>query len=246
MLMQARGLTLTRDNRVVLDSVSFAIEPEQIMTVVGPNGAGKTTLLRLLLGLELPSSGDVLRKPGLRVGYMPQKLPLNALFPITVHRFLSLRSGYSRADIDRALSLTGVASLAQRSMETLSGGELQRVLLARAILHEPELLVLDEPVQGVDFMGEAALYRLIQSLKETLRCSVLMVSHDLHVVMAATDRVICLNGHVCCFGAPETVESHPDFIDLFGRRDARTLGLYHHHHGHEHGLHDQGGPVANG
>ncbi len=245
MLMQVKGVTLKRDGRTLLDNVSFNIEPEQIVTVVGPNGAGKTTLLRVLLGLEPPTSGEIIRRPGLKVGYMPQKLPLNALFPVTVKRFLSLRSAYNGGEVARALALTGVDGLAERSMETLSGGELQRVLLARAILHEPELLVLDEPVQGVDFMGEAALYRLIQSLKESLRCSVLMVSHDLHVVMAATDRVICLNGHVCCYGAPETVESHPDFIDLFGSRDARTLGLYHHHHAHEHELHDQGGRVTN-
>ncbi len=244
MLLQADNVSLIKGQRRVLDRVSLQVQPRQIITIVGPNGAGKTSLLQVLLGLEAPDEGRVVRQPGLTLGYMPQRLPLNQLLPASVRRFMQLQGRRSGQDITEALSLTGVAHLVDRPLSGLSGGELQRVLLARAVLHEPDLLVLDEPVQGVDFMGEAALYRLIHSLKERLGCSVLMVSHDLHVVMAATDQVICLNHHVCCEGAPETVEAHPDFVQIFGPRDAATLGVYHHQHSHHHDLGEQGGPAV--
>lgn len=243
-LVALHGVSLSKGGRAVLDQVSLSVPPRRIITVVGPNGAGKTTLLRVLLGLEAPDSGTVRRQPGLNVGYMPQRLPLNQLFPVTVRRFMNLQGRPGGTAVVDALELTGVGHLQQRPLAGLSGGELQRVLLARAIVQKPDLLVLDEPVQGVDFMGEAALYRLIHSLKESLDCSVLMVSHDLHVVMAATDQVICLNHHVCCEGTPETVESHPDFVQIFGPRDAETLGVYHHQHSHHHDLSEQGGPAA--
>ncbi len=244
MLIEARNISLLKGGRQVLDNVSMAVDQTQIITIVGPNGAGKTSLLKVLLGLESPASGTVYRQPGLTVGYMPQRLPLNELFPISVKRFMRLHARKSRQQIEAALAQTGVAHLMARPLSGLSGGELQRVLLARAILNKPDLLVLDEPVQGVDFMGEASLYRLIHSLKESMGCSVLMVSHDLHVVMAATDQVLCLNHHVCCQGEPETVEAHPEFVQIFGSRDAATLGVYHHHHTHHHDLSEQGGPAA--
>lgn len=243
-LLRLDQVSLHKGGRAVLDRISLRIEPHRIVTVVGPNGAGKTTLLRVLLGLEDPDSGQVYRRPDLTLGYMPQKLPLNQLFPVTVRRFMGLQGRPGRTAVTDALALTGVDHLAGRPLSALSGGELQRVLLARAIVQRPDLLVLDEPVQGVDFMGEAALYRLIHSLKESLNCSVLMVSHDLHVVMAATDQVICLNHHVCCEGTPETVESHPEFVQIFGHRDAQTLGVYQHHHTHQHDLSEQGGPAV--
>ncbi|MCH8551630.1 MAG: zinc ABC transporter ATP-binding protein ZnuC [Natronospirillum sp.] len=243
-LARLAEVTLNKGQRAVLDRISLQIMPRQIVTIVGPNGAGKSTLLRALLGLESPDSGQVWRQPGLTIGYMPQRLPLNQLFPVSVGRFMRLQGKPARAAVEDALAMTGVVHLTDRPLAGLSGGELQRVLLARAIVQKPDLLVLDEPVQGVDFMGEAALYRLIHSLKETLDCSVLMVSHDLHVVMAATDQVICLNHHVCCQGAPETVESHPEFVQIFGQRDAATLGVYHHHHTHHHDLSEQGGPAV--
>lgn len=241
MLLEAQEVSLVKGSHRILDRVSISIDRTQIITVVGPNGAGKTSLLRVLLGLESPTAGKVRRASGLRVGYMPQKLPLNELFPISVKRFMRLNVRHRRRNILACLDQTGVAHLIDRSLVKLSGGELQRVLLARAILNEPDLLVLDEPVQGVDFLGEAALYRLIHSLKERLGCSVLMVSHDLHVVMAATDQVLCLNHHVCCQGTPDTVEAHPEFVQIFGSRDADTLGVYHHHHTHQHDLSEQGG-----
>lgn len=244
-LIEAKQISLEKQGKKILDRISLAVRPQQIVTVVGPNGAGKSSLLKVLLGLEAPTAGEVRRQPGLRIGYMPQKLPLNQLLPISVARFMTLQVKAPKIEVENALAKTGVAHLQKRTITALSGGELQRVLLSRAILQRPQLLVLDEPVQGVDFMGEAALYRLIHSLKEDLACSVLMVSHDLHVVMAATDQVICLNHHVCCQGTPETIENHPEFVEIFGRRDAATLGVYHHHHTHSHDLSEQGGPVVN-
>ncbi|MFC3852227.1 ATP-binding cassette domain-containing protein [Salinispirillum marinum] len=245
MLLTAKNISLEKQGKKILDHISLSIGPQQIVTIVGPNGAGKSSLLKVLLGLETPTTGEVTRQPGLTIGYMPQKLPLNQLLPISVGRFMTLQVKAPKIEVDNALAKTGVAHLHQRNITALSGGELQRVLLSRALLQRPHLLVLDEPVQGVDFMGEAALYRLIHSLKEDLACSVLMVSHDLHVVMAATDHVICLNHHVCCHGTPETIENHPEFVEIFGRRDAATLGVYHHHHTHAHDLSEQGGSVVN-
>lgn len=231
-------------NRVLLSDVSLQITPGEIVTIVGPNGAGKTTLLRALLQLDPVQSGKVWHRPGLTIGYMPQRLPLSQLLPLTVKRFLKLHRACSHQQILEALTSTEVLHLLDAPLSGLSGGELQRVLLSRALLNKPQLLVLDEPVQGVDYQGEAALYQLIHSLTERLGCSVLMVSHDLHVVMAATDQVICLNRHICCAGTPETVEANPAFLNLFGRHAAQTLGVYQHHHNHDHHLHEQGGLVV--
>lgn len=243
-LVSLQGIQRTEQHRVLLSDVSFSIGAREIVTIVGPNGAGKTTLLRALLKLDPVQAGSVWHQPGLTIGYMPQRLPLSHLLPLTVKRFLQLHRSNAQTLMIEALTWTEVAHLVNSPLSALSGGELQRVLLARALLNKPQLLVLDEPVQGVDFQGEAALYQLIHSLTQRLGCSVLMVSHDLHVVMAATDQVICLNQHVCCAGTPASVEANPAFLNLFGRHDAQTLGVYQHHHNHDHSLHEQGGTVV--
>jgi zinc transport system ATP-binding protein len=208
----------------------------EIVTVIGPNGAGKTTLLKKILGLIVPSNGEVVRHSALRIGYMPQKLTLNPLMPITVQRFLQQTRADNHA-IQQALHDVGVANLLQQSLHAVSGGELQRVLLARALLRQPELLVLDEPAQGVDVCGQADLYRLIAQLRDRYHCSVLLVSHDLHLVMAATDTVICLNRHICCQGHPEHVSQHPEYLQLFGRQIAEDIAVYTHRHDHDHDVH---------
>ncbi|TWI56554.1 zinc transport system ATP-binding protein [Pseudomonas duriflava] len=220
----------------ILDQVSLAIAPGEIVTLIGPNGAGKTTLVRAVLGLLTPDSGTVWRQPHLRIGYMPQKLHVDATLPLTVLRFLRLVPGVDRSSAAKALAEVGGDHLLDSPLQTISGGELQRVLLARALLRKPELLVLDEPVQGVDVSGQAELYRLITQLRNRYGCGVLMVSHDLHLVMSTTDQVVCLNHHVCCSGHPEQVSGHPAFVELFGQ-DARSLAIYHHHHDHAHSLH---------
>jgi len=226
----------------VLQDVQLQVRRGEIVTLIGPNGAGKTTLVRCVLGLLKPDSGSVWSQPKLRIGYMPQKLQVDATLPLTVLRFLRLVPGVNRLSAGAALTEVGAERLIDSPLQNISGGELQRVLLARALLRKPQLLVLDEPVQGVDVAGQAELYRLISTLRDRHGCGVLMVSHDLHLVMSATDQVICLNRHVCCSGHPEQVSGDPAFVELFGT-DARSLAIYQHHHDHSHDLH---GSVSGG
>ena len=235
-LIRLDGVGVSFAGNPVLQDVQLALKPGEIVTLIGPNGAGKTTLVRVVLGLLKPHSGSVWRRDKLRIGYMPQKLHVEPTLPLSVLRFLRLVPGVDRARALAALGEVGAAQVIDSPLQRISGGELQRVLLARALLRQPELLVLDEPVQGVDVAGQAELYRLIGRLRKRYGCGVLMVSHDLHLVMSATDRVICLNRHVCCSGHPDQVSSDPAFRELFGN-DARSLAIYHHQHDHSHDLH---------
>lgn len=237
-LLQLEKVSLSLRQQTLLSEIDLNLARREIMTIIGPNGAGKSTLLRIALGLQRPDSGSVTRAPGLRIGYMPQRLSINPLMPISVSRFLRM-SQQRRCSIKQALSRTGIAHLADRPLHDISGGETQRVLLSRALLAEPELLVLDEPAQGVDITGQTELYELIGELRDQLGCAVLMVSHDLHWVMAQTDTVICLNQHVCCHGHPETVSNDPAYLSLFGRRHAEAIALYQHDHDHRHDMHGE-------
>lgn len=233
-LVTCNHVSLRYGQTTIIENVNITAQQSEITTIIGPNGAGKTTLLKLLLGLIQPSSGHVSRRDGLRVGYVPQRLQLDPVLPITVSRLMTLTVRRSRQSVKRALSETGVAHLSNAAVQSVSGGELQRVLLARALLVDPHLLVLDEPVQGVDFAGEAAMYELISGLRRRRGCGIIMVSHDLHVVMAATDHVVCLNRHVCCAGTAETVSQHPEYARLFGAKAAQSVAIYAHHHDHAH------------
>jgi zinc transport system ATP-binding protein len=218
----------------VLRDVSLSIAPGEIVTIVGPNGSGKTTLLRAIVGAVPVAAGRITRAPGLVVGYVPQRLHVDPTLPITVARFLRLPGGAAKADIAAALERAGVPDIGRRQMSELSGGQLQRVLLARALVARPGLLLLDEPTAGLDQPGSAAFYRLIEEVRRETGCAVLMISHELHVVMAASDRVICLNGHVCCHGTPEHVSSAPEYRALFGTGTHGALALYRHEHDHSH------------
>lgn len=235
-LLAASGLGVTLGGQRVLADVSLTLRRGEIVTIVGPNGSGKTTLLRLLIGAERPDAGRIERAPGLRIGYVPQKLAVDRTLPLTVDGFLGL-AGAGAAARAAALEHVGAAGLARRQLAALSGGQFQRAMLAQALLRRPDLLVLDEAAQGLDQAGEARLYRLIEQLRAELGCGVLMVSHDLHVVMAASDRVICLNGHVCCEGTPTVVSAAPEYRALFGVGTQGALALYRHEHdhGHDHG-----------
>lgn len=233
-LFELSGLRVDLGGNTVLSGVNFAVEPGEIVTIVGPNGSGKSTLLRAIIGAVAPQAGTVSQKPGLRIGYVPQKLHIDPTLPLTVRRFLSLPLKVSDAQAAQALDEAGVGELSGRQMAGLSGGQFQRVLLARALLNEPELLILDEATQGLDQPGSAAFYGQIEALRRERGCAVLMVSHELHVVMAASDRVICLNGHVCCEGAPEHVASAPEYRALFGTGTHGALALYRHEHDHSH------------
>ncbi|MEX1667991.1 zinc ABC transporter ATP-binding protein ZnuC [Zhongshania guokunii] len=235
-LLSLHNVSLKHQQQSLLNDISLSLNAKQIMTIIGPNGAGKSTLIKVALGLSKADSGSIYRRQGLRIGYMPQKLTLNPLMPLSVARFLAMAKP-KRQQIDAALARTGISHLRHRPLHDISGGETQRVLLSRALLSRPDLLVLDEPAQGVDISGQTELYELINALRDELGCAVLMVSHDLHWVMAQTDTVICLNQHICCHGHPEQVSSDPEYLALFGRRHAEAVALYQHDHDHQHDIH---------
>lgn len=237
-LLSAENIAVRYGGQSVLDHVSLALVPGEIVTIVGPNGSGKSTLLRVLIGALKPSSGRVTRAAGLKIGYVPQKLHIDQTMPLTVRRFLDLPHKVSDAQASEALETAGLSDLGKRQMSALSGGQFQRVLLARAILGRPDILMLDEATQGLDQPGSASFYRQIEAVKRELGCAVLMVSHELHVVMSASDRVICLNGHVCCEGTPEVVSAAPAYRELFGTGTGGALALYRHDHDHHHHDHN--------
>jgi len=236
-LVRLKDINVRFGRNHVIQNVSMELHKGCITTLIGPNGAGKTTLVRVVLGLIQASSGDLWRKDDLRIGYMPQKLHIDSTFPLTVERFLKTARNATTENMAAALRDVGAEKLLKQSVHNLSGGEMQRVLLARALLQDPNLLVLDEPVQGVDINGQIELYNLISRIRDQRGCGVLMISHDLHLVMAATDHVVCLNHHVCCSGNPEHVSNDPSFIELFGVPGADSLALYSHHHNHRHNAH---------
>ncbi|MGE5517420.1 MAG: zinc ABC transporter ATP-binding protein ZnuC [Bacteroidota bacterium] len=234
-LLALERVSLTLAGNPVLADVSLAVAGGRIVTIVGPNGAGKSTLVKVALGLLAPGAGSVRRADGLTIGYVPQSLTIEPTLPLSVRRFLAMAAPRTtRAEQEGALARVGAGHVLARQVGKLSGGELQRVMLARALLRRPRLLVLDEPVGGVDMAGQAEIYDLIATLAHDDGAGVLMVSHDLHVVMAATDEVVCLNRHVCCAGHPEAVSRHPEYLALFGDRVAASLAVYTHVHDHQH------------
>ena len=233
-LVEIDNLDIRLGGNTVLHDIEMRVESGEIITIVGPNGSGKTTLLKAIIGALKPSAGWVKKSSGLRIGYVPQRLHIDETLPITVRRFLSLPRSVPDSVAQDALTTAGVKDLGRQQMTELSGGQFQRVLLARALLGRPQLLLLDEATQGLDQPGSAAFYRQIETVRQHLGCAVLMVSHELHVVMAASDRVICLNGHICCHGAPGQVATAPEYRALFGSGSQGALALYQHEHTHSH------------
>ena len=233
-LVSLRRVGVEHGGRWLVRGVDIEVARGEIVTLIGPNGSGKSTTARVAVGAVRPNEGDVTRAPGLKIGYVPQKLAIDWTLPLDVARLMTLTRRHPAAEIAAALEAVGIPHLAASPVQALSGGEFQRALLARAMLGRPDLLVLDEPVQGVDFSGEAALYELIGNVRDETGCGILLVSHDLHLVMAATDTVICLNGHVCCRGTPQSVAASPEYQRLLGPRAAQALAVYRHHHDHTH------------
>lgn len=234
LLAEARGLGVHRAGRWLVRNVNLTVRRGEIVTLIGPNGSGKSTCAKALLGLLDVDEGVAEIAGSTRIGYVPQTLSIDWTLPLTVGRMMTLTARHSAADIASALDEVGMAGQAAAPVQHLSGGEFQRALLARALIRKPDLLVLDEPVQGVDFSGEIALYELIQKIRNRLDCGVLLISHDLHIVMAQTDTVVCLNGHVCCSGTPKLVAEDPEYRKLFGSRAAEALAVYRHDHDHTH------------
>ena len=233
-LLALKGAGIRKDGRWLVRNVDLEVARGEIVSLIGPNGSGKSTTVKLSLGIHDPDEGTIERAKTVRTGYVPQRLTVDRTVPLSVRRLIALGGRHSADAVGTALEAVGIPELADVQVQTLSGGEFQRALLARAIAGKPDLLVLDEPVQGVDFAGEIALYELISKVRDQTGCGVLMVSHDLHVVMAATDKVVCLNGHVCCTGTPQAVASSPEYAQLFGASAAGALAVYQHHHDHTH------------
>ena len=232
-LVKLKDVGLKRNDIWLVKGVSLVVEKGKIITLIGPNGSGKSTTAKIALGLHKNIEGEV-QKLTDKIGYVPQKISIDWTLPLRVKDFMLLTDDLNDKLIDEALTLTGVDHLKNKNLGNLSGGEFQRVLLARAISKKPELLVLDEPVQGVDFTGEIALYELIKKISENLNCGILLISHDLHTVMSATDHVVCLNGHVCCSGSPLDVAKNKEYKALFGEQASQTLSIYEHKHDHVH------------
>lgn len=233
-LISVRNLKVCYGANTVLKQVNLDVKSGEIVTIVGPNGSGKTSLLRAIIGAAAPAEGSITLKAGLRIGYVPQKLHIDPTLPITVERFMQLTERLTRQACVDALDRAGASSLLKRQMSQLSGGQFQRVLLARALINQPDILLLDEATQGLDQRGSAEFYRQIETVCRDSGCAVLMISHELHVVMSASDRVVCLNGHVCCEGSPAVVASAPEYRALFGTGTGGALALYRHDHDHSH------------
>ncbi|MGG7518667.1 ATP-binding cassette domain-containing protein [Allorhizobium undicola] len=233
-LVTLRNAGIERDGRWLVRGVDLSVHRGEIITLIGPNGSGKSTTAKLAIGILKADEGAAERLSGVRIGYVPQKLAIDRTMPLTVRRMMQLTARLDDAAIADALAAVGVPHLAGAEVHNLSGGEFQRALLARAIALKPDLLVLDEPVQGVDFAGEIALYELISRIRRGSGCGVLLISHDLHLVMAETDTVVCLNGHVCCRGTPQSVSASAEYQRLFGAAAANMLAVYNHRHDHTH------------
>ena len=232
-LVKLKNAGIKQNDKWLVKGVSLEVEKGKIVTLIGPNGSGKSTTAKIALGIYKEFEGTV-EKFTNKIGYVPQKISIDWTLPLRVADFMVLTDDLDKVDINEALALTGVDHLIDKNLGNLSGGEFQRVLLARAISRKPELLVLDEPVQGVDFTGEIALYQLIKKISEKLNCGILLISHDLHTVMSATDHVVCLNGHVCCSGSPIDVAKNKEYKALFGEQASQTLSIYEHKHDHVH------------
>jgi len=232
-LVKLENASVEKNKKILVKHISLEVKQGEIVTLIGPNGSGKTTTAKMVLGINKNFEGSVQRYTN-HIGYVPQKIIIDWTLPVRVNDFMQLTSKINPEEVNEALSFTGVDHLKNKNLNELSGGEFQRVLIARAIAKKPELLVLDEPVQGVDFKGEISLYELIRSISERTNCGILLISHDLHVVMSATDYVVCLNGHICCSGTPKKVANSNQYRELFGDRASAMLSIYEHNHDHSH------------
>lgn len=238
-LMEGKAISHAYSGKVILHNINLTVRNNEIVTIIGPNGTGKTTLARIILGLLKPDRGEVMLKEGITIGYMPQKLAIDPVLPLTVGRFLALRHRKKKhiagEKIRAVAEEMGILHILRHQLHDVSGGEMQRVLLARALLAEPDFLVMDEPVQGLDVQGQTDFYKLIEQIRNTRHCGILMISHDLHMVMATTDHVVCINHHICCEGSPADVSKNPEYLSLFGlKAQSETVAIYKHTHDHTH------------
>ena len=240
LLVKLENAGVQRASKWLVKGISFEISKGQIVTLIGPNGSGKTTTAKMILDIMNADEGQIIRNTD-KMAYVPQKINIDWTMPLRVIDFMKITNNLNNNQVIESLTTTGVDKLLYNQIHNLSGGEFQRVLIARAIAKKPDLLVLDEPVQGVDYNGEIALYNLIKKISVNLNCGILLISHDMHFVMSTTDHVVCLNGHICCSGTPSSVVKNPEYIKLFGEHNSETLSYYQHHHDHSH---DNDGSVS--
>lgn len=234
-ILRIRNVNIFKKARILTD-INFDLKRGKILTIVGPNGSGKTTLAKIILNLVKPDTGEVILAKDTKIGYMPQKIIFDRLMPLNVKNFLQLNSYTDNTALLSVIDELNIKNIQNSQISNLSGGELQKVMFARALLKQPNLLVLDEPTQGIDVSGQVEFYKLIDRIRLEKKISVLMISHDLYMVMKSTDYVLCLNKHICCEGTPEDVSKHPEYINLFGKETAKTISVYPHHHDHYHNL----------
>ena len=233
-LITLNNITLSHNGKNVLDDVSFKLHQGEFVTLIGPNGAGKSSLIKILLGVIKQDSGSVTYQEDISLGYTPQTFTANPFIPISVKDFLTLNQKLDSVFMQQTFDLTGINELLQLPLKNLSGGELQKVLLSRALLNKPNVLILDEPAQNLDVDGQMQLYKLIQDIHQQQNCAVLMVSHDLHRVMKESTQVLCLYHHICCEGLPESILKDEKFNDLFADQINELMATYEHHHNHHH------------
>lgn len=233
-LIAGKDISLLEGGKYILHHVDIDVRANEIVSLIGPNGAGKTSLLKILLGITNATSGTIKRKKNLKIGYMPQKIHIERTLPLTAQSFLSLSAKHSTNHEQKMIKLLNIESVLETPLQRLSGGEMQKLMLVRAMLNKPDLLILDEPAQNLDVTGQADLYKLLQKLRKEFQLAILIVSHDLHLVMQSTDQVVCLNQHVCCSGHAESVKKHPEYLKLFDANTVKEVAVYKHHHDHHH------------
>lgn len=233
-LISAKNVSVLKHQKSILDNIDIQINKNDFITIIGPNGAGKTMLLKCLMGFYKPTSGRIERKEKLKIGYMPQSISVINTMPITVKNFITVRKEYDDISLNKVISEVNIGEIVNKQLSVLSGGEMQRVLLARSLLNNPDLLILDEPAQNLDISGQLNFYKLIQEIYSKRNISILMVSHDLHLVMVSTKRVLCLYKHICCSGAPQQIAKDPEFLSMFGKDMANMMSIYQHSHDHNH------------
>jgi len=233
-LISAKNVSVLKHQKSILDNIDIQINKNDFITIIGPNGAGKTMLLKCLMGFYKPTSGRIERKEKLKIGYMPQSISISNTMPITVKDFITVRKEYDDISLNKVITEVSIGEIVNKQLSVLSGGEMQRVLLARSLLNNPDLLILDEPAQNLDISGQLNFYKLIQEIYSKRDISILMVSHDLHLVMVSTKKVLCLYKHICCSGAPQQIAKDPEFLSMFGKDMANMMSIYQHSHDHNH------------
>lgn len=230
-----KSISLSLNNQQILKNINLELKKGEITTLIGPNGGGKTSIARILIGILKASSGEVFISKNAKIGYMPQKLEIEKTIPLRVIDFLNLSAtAEAMARLEAMAKKLLIENILEKSIHKISGGELQKALLVKTLINNPDILVLDEPTQYMDIAAQAEFYQVIEEIREQKNCAILIISHDLHIVMQKTNQVVCINRHICCEGSPESINNHPEYLSLFGKDRIDNITIYSHHHDHKH------------